>query len=111
MDRQDKNREGRKQRRLEQLRTKHPVCSACGCTDWCVFEVHHIAGRHFDAHTEPVCANCHRRLTEKQKSHPKPTSKEPGKIECAGHYCLGLSDIIAPVARMIEEFGNSLIQL
>lgn len=111
MDKRERDQERRKQRRLEEVGTNRPVCIACGCTDWYTFEGHHIAGRHFDKHVEYCCANCHRRFTEAGKSRPQPSSKSPEAAECAGQYCLGLSDIFEPVARMLDDYGNKLVQL
>jgi len=82
-----------------------------GWTEWYGFHGHHIAGRRFDKHVEYFCQRCHSGFSEEQKSFPKPTSEKPGRTECAGNYCLGLSTIFKPVARMLEDFGHTLIQL
>jgi hypothetical protein len=109
MDNQEKSSERRKQRRLEQIGANNPVCVMCGCTKWYTQEGHHIAGRQFDKHVEYFCANCHRELSEKQKQHPRASCKSPGTGECAGHYCLGLADIFAPVSQMVDQFGHKLV--
>jgi hypothetical protein len=102
--------ERRKQRLLERARTQNFVCICCGCTDWCTAEGHHIAGRLYDKHVEFFCANCHRRLTEAQKSHPHPSSRKPGPVECAGHYSLGLADVLHPTSRLATSFGHQLLE-
>lgn len=111
MNNNEKRRERRKQRRLEEIGTNHPVCLACGDTTWYQFEGHHIAARRFGKHVEYYCAHCHRELTERQKSHPLPTSQTPGPVECTGHYALGLADIFDPIAHMLEHFGYRLVDL
>lgn len=111
VNKRDKDRERRRQRRNEAADSHNFVCVACGCTDVITAEGHHIAGRLFDNHVEYFCANCHRRLTEARNSHPKASCKAPGKVECAGHYCLGFADIFALTVRMAEDFGNRLMQL
>jgi hypothetical protein len=110
MNKYDSAKERRRQRYLERIGTQHHVC-ICGETDWCTFEGHHIAGRLFDNHVEFFCANCHRRLSESQKTHPKPISKPPGTVESAGHYCLGLADISTCAARTADKLGHQLLEL
>jgi hypothetical protein len=111
MNKHDSDKERRKQRYLERIGTEHPVCITCGGTEWCTFEGHHIAGRLFDKHVEFFCANCHRLLSESQKSHPKVISKAPETVERAGHYCLGLTDILTRAARTADKFGHQLLEL
>ena len=102
MKKNDKANERRWRRRHEAVGTSNFVCVMCGCTDIVTAEGHHIAGKHFDSHVEYFCANCHCRLTDAQKSRPRPTSKDPGPVERAGHYCVGVGDILGPVARMLD---------
>jgi hypothetical protein len=102
--------ERRKQRLLERIGTPNFACITCGGTEWYTAEGHHIAGRHYDKHVEYFCANCHRRLSEMQKSHPLPTSKTPGRVECAGHYCLGLADVLSLTSRPLSNFGHELLE-
>jgi len=111
MNSDDRYNERCKQRLYEKMGTNHPVCIASGATDWQIFEGHHVAGRRFDAHVEYFSADMHRRFTHAQKSRPGPTSDSPGTGERAGHYCVGLADILSPVARVAEGFGHGLVKL
>jgi hypothetical protein len=111
MDKRDRDRERRKQRRLEEMGTNNPVCIGCGRAVWYSFHGHHIGERQFDSHAEYFCTNCHSDFTEALKSYPKTSCKTPGAVESAGHYCLGLAVIFYPIARMLEDFGCKLVQL
>jgi len=104
------NKEVRKQNRLEQLGTNHPVCVACGEDDWRCLEDHHIAGRKFDHECATLCRNCHRKVSDDQKGHPKKLAKESIKTESIGHFLLGLADLFALLVIKLRAFGHELIQ-
>ena len=95
MENHDKDSERRKQRRLEEFGTNHPICLGCLFDDhWTGFEVHHLSGRHFDANfIWHFSSTCHDWLSEEQKKHPKPISDTPTIVEIAGHVLLNLADI------------------
>jgi hypothetical protein len=112
VDDRDKKSERRKQACAERLRTNNFICIGCGCTYSCASERHHIAGKHYDKlHIEDICATCHCRLTEAQRSHPHPINEPPSDIESAAHYNLGVSDLFALRARLGEDYGNKLLRI
>ena len=102
--------EDRRQQRLRRLGTQTPICVACGESDPAVLELHHIAGRAHDDDESIVCANCHRKLSDKQRdhSHGGPTPVE-GQSARMGHYLLGLADLLAMVVHTLRKFGALLI--
>jgi hypothetical protein len=58
-----------------------------------------------------LCRNCHRKLTDAQKDHPKTPDVEPlTKEKQIGHFLLGLSDLLKLVAEKLRDFGAYLIQ-
>jgi hypothetical protein len=102
--------------RIEQWRseaagTHYFVCPTCFGVNVIAVESHHIGTKAFDPHIEPICTRCHRPLTVAQNAHPKPTCNDPGPIERAGHYDLGLALIFVPMARVESHIGAELIEL
>lgn len=110
MNTTEKAKEARKQKRLETLGSNHPVCVACGEDSWQCLEQHHIAGQAYGDDLCNVCRNCHRKLSDSQLDHPKPSSKTPTTPECIGHMLLCLADFFALLVERLKEFGNYLIQ-
>jgi hypothetical protein len=110
MNKQGKNAERRKQQRLERLGTNNPICPGCGETRWYCFEVHHLAGRKYDGGSAPVCNNCHAEQSERQKDHPEQMSEPPHRLECIGHYLIGLADFLESIVRKLRELGHELIE-
>jgi len=104
MKNHDHKSERRKQRRLEDFGTNHPICLGCLFDDdWSGFEIHHLLGRFFNAYfTWYFCSNCHDWLSERQKLHPKPISKTPTIVEIAGHALLNLADIFALIVWKLQ---------
>jgi hypothetical protein len=101
--------EDRRQQQLRRLGTQNPVC-ACGETDPAVMELHHIAGRKHHDDLAIVCANCHRKLSDKQRDHVPPGVTQPkGQFAAIGHYLLGLADLLAMIVEALRRFGAWLL--
>ena len=101
--------------RLEQqykrLGTRNPRCRCCGEANPFCLQLHHIAGRGHHGDVEIVCANCHLKLSDKQRDHVPPGSAEPvGPLARIGHYLHGLADFLAMVAETLREFAAWLIE-
>lgn len=101
--------EGRKSNALDRLGTEHPCCRACGNRDWQCLELHHLPGQKFGGDLVILCRNCHRVLSDDQKDHPEPTSKQPDFQDQLAHFLLGLGDFLALLARKLTEFGKQLL--
>jgi hypothetical protein len=102
--------EDRRQQQLRRLGTQHPCCTTCAESDPVTLERHHIAGRKNHDDEAIVCANCHRKLSNKQRSHAPTASAEPaGKLGRIGHYLLGLADLFAMIVETLRKFGAWLI--
>ena len=104
------DKEARKQKRLEILGSNHPICVVCGESDWRCLEQHHIAGQAYNDDLSNVCRNCHRKLSNEQKDHPKQIDIPSTTIESIGHFLLGLADLFALLVNSLKEFGNYLIE-
>lgn len=104
-----KNKEARKQTRLEQLGSNHPVCVICGEDDWRCLELHHLEGQAYGDDLVPVCRNCHRKLSDDQKDHPNcpPNASQSHFI---GYLLLGLADFFSLLVPSLRRYGKHLIQ-
>ena len=105
----DRNKEIRKQKRLEMLGSNNPVCIICGENDWRCLEQHHIAGQKYSDDLCNICRNCHRKLSDSQRDHPKQIAKKPSKNETIGHTLLGLADFFEFLVERLRVCGNLLI--
>jgi hypothetical protein len=102
--------EDRRQQRLRRLGTQNPICVPCGETHPAVFEKHHLAGRKHHDDQALVCANCHRKLTDKQRDHVPSARAQPNRQSARiGHYLLGLADLLAMIVNTLRKFGAQLI--
>ena len=111
MDPEKREKERRRQQAFERLGTTKPQCVRCGENDPRCFEQHHVAGRRYSDAAILVCSNCHGKLSDAQKDHPKPAANPPTSQECIGHFLLGLADFFAELSERLREFGRSLIAL
>lgn len=102
--------ERRKQDRLEKLGTQKPACSQCGETDDRCLEAHHIAGRAYSEDTVILCRNCHRKVSDDQKDHPKGSAMPVHPLEIAGRILMGLADLLALAATKLKEIGAYVIE-
>lgn len=110
MNHKNLSRERRRQRAFERLGMDSPVCVGCGETHFACFEDHHLAGRKHDDTTWPICANCHRKVTDEQKDHPAASSSNIPQLEMIGRFLLGLADLFRLVVEKMTEFGLALIE-
>ena len=103
-------REIRKQRALERLGSNNPRCVCCGEPDWRCLEFHHLSGRAYGEEGVVVCRNCHRKVSDSQKDHPSSLADaQPVLLEQAGHFLLGLADLLEMLVVMMREYGRQLI--
>lgn len=102
-------RERRKQKRLETLGTNDPHCGMCGEADWRTIEKHHVADHGRDETMVLLCRNCHRKVSDDQKDHPAFNSKADPMLDAAGHFLLGLADMLRIAIAKLREFGLLLI--
>jgi hypothetical protein len=102
--------EDRKQRQLRRLGTQNPICVVCGEADPAVLERHHIAGRQHDEDLAIACANCHKKLSNKQRDHVSPGPRQPqGQAARIGHYLQGLADLFELIVEALRRFAAWLI--
>ena len=110
MNKTEKAKESRKQKRLETLGENNPACVICGEDNPFCLEKHHIAGQAYGDDLCTVCRNCHRKLSDDQKDHPKQISETPSALEAMGHLLIGLADFFTLLVIKLKECGQFLIQ-
>ena len=105
-----KDDERRKEARFSTLGTRTPRCPCCGETSWVCFELHHVSQRLFDRRfTIPICANCHRKLSEMQKDHPMFDNSADPFLQNLVHFLLGLADMLELIVEKLREFASPLM--
>ncbi|WP_292463472.1 HNH endonuclease signature motif containing protein [Methanolobus sp.] len=81
------------------------ACVVCGEDDPEVIEMHHVEGRNNSDWIEPLCKNCHSKITTKQnRVSPKARSSN------ASLQNLRAFNIIS-IGALVVELGNSLINV
>lgn len=101
--------ERRKQRRLDRLGSRSPACVICGERDDRCLEAHHVAGQRLDEGTVPVCRNCHRKLSDRQKGHPVQQTQTLVIEEVVAHFLLGMADLFELLVQKLRDFAEKLI--
>jgi superfamily I DNA/RNA helicase len=101
--------EDRRQQRLRRLGTQNPNCVACGESDPAVLELHHIAGRKHHVDLSILCANCHRKASDRQRNRIEGVEASDRRLDRIGYYLLGLADLLEMVAGTFRSFGAWLI--
>lgn len=99
----------RQMRRLQQLGTGDPRCGVCGEDDWRCMEQHHVAGRTHDDATVYLCSNCHKKVSDPQRDHPKAPPGSDPVLERIGRFLLGLADLLLLIVWKLIEFGQLLV--
>lgn len=107
---QELRREARRQRAIERLGIKNPVCLFCPENDPVVLERHHLAGQAYDQSTVVVCRNHHRKLSDLQKDHPEKIADPPDPLEIIAHFLLGLADLFEFLVEIFRRFAHQLIE-
>ena len=103
--------EDRRQQRLRRFRTRNPRCAVCGESDPAVLELHHIAGRAHGEELAIVCANHHRKLSDKQLDQVHAGAAKPaGELGDIGHFLLGLADLLVLIVEALRRFAARLMK-
>jgi len=82
----------------------------CGETAWQCMELHHVAGQHHDETTVILCRNCHRKISDDQKSLPPFDPEAEPMLAVIGHFLLGLAQLFRRILETLEKFGRELIE-
>lgn len=92
------------QKALDKLLTSSGHCCICGIIDPLVLEEHHIAGRKHSDLTLTLCANCHQKLSRKQRSYPKAwLNARLSPLKCVAFTLRGIADILRALSEFLIE--------
>jgi len=105
----------------EQIKEQHWIetiigrggcCLICGYNDDpLIIEEHHFAGKHNSNITIPVCPNCHRVLSNKQKGWDKewtlPNNPPEKRLEFIR---IGIAEILFLFVRSFKEASDSMVK-
>ena len=106
----DYDSERRRQKALERLGTNNPRCAICGETDPHCLELHHPGGKANTDETVIHCRNCHRKVEIYRNDHPAQIDTPPDLAERAGHFLLGLADVLVLLVEQLRRLGRELIE-
>ncbi|WBQ14214.1 hypothetical protein L2D00_05900 [Hyphomonadaceae bacterium BL14] len=103
--------EERREKDFRRLRTRNPICLACGYADHpAAMEFAHIAPRKFHDDGGVLCSNCHREQSDTEKDFSyAPVTKNP-PMEIIGRYLLALSEWLTRIGGTLAEFGRWLLE-
>ena len=83
------------------------TCIVCGESHARTIEMHHIAKRGYADEQVPLCANCHRKVTD-PKDNKKPPA-DPPVLEQIGMWLLGLVSLLCLLVEQFRAFGEMLL--
>ena len=83
------------------------TCTVCGESHPRTIELHHISGRGYSNDLVPLCANCHRKVTD-PKDNKKPPA-DPPALEQIGMWLLGLVSLLYLLVEQFRAFGEMLL--
>lgn len=105
------DKETRREQAYRRLDTRDPVCAICGYAGHpAAMELAHIAPREFHGDKVPLCANCHRELSDAEKDYPYAPETDNPQMETIGRYLIALSDFLQMIARTLAQFGAWLVE-
>ena len=59
----------------------------------------------------PMCRNCHRKLSDAQKDHPRRVGIPPSPLEKVALFLLGLGDMLHLIADRLKQFAGDLLRM
>ncbi len=111
MDELKKRKAKRRRDALMRLGMANPACSICGEDNPHCLELHEPGGRRYNDMPVPVCRNCHRKLSDDQRDHPRAEFTPPDSLERHAHALLGLADFFARLSEQFRRTAEMLLVL
>ncbi|WP_440948339.1 HNH endonuclease signature motif containing protein [Methanosarcina sp. T3] len=97
----------------KQKRKEKPslCCVACGEDDPEVIEMHHIFGRNNSDQVQPLCKNCHSKITKEQnKLSPKARSGNASPEQKRAFQLVSMGAWLTLVGTQLIDVGNEMVQ-
>ena len=86
-------------------------CSICGEDNPNVIEMHHVYGRNNSDHKEPLCKNCHAKITtEQNKVSPVNRSSKASTLKKRAFQFISIGAIVKEIGQQLINFGHEMIQ-
>ena len=86
-------------------------CVECGEDDSSIIEMHHIEGRNNSEWVEPLCKNCHSKITSEQnKVSPKKRSKQALPIDKRGFQLISIGALLRDIGDQLIKCGHELMK-
>lgn len=109
MDEAKKRKAKRRRNALARLGTVKPSCSICGEGNPLCLELHEPGGRRYNEMRVAICRNCHRKLSDDQRDHPKAEFTPPDKVERLAHSLLGEADLLSRLSEKRRQDAEMLL--
>lgn len=85
-------------------------CVICGEDDSSVIEMHHVYGRSNSDQVQPLCKNCHAKITKEQnKVSPKSRSSNASNLEKIAYQLITIGALLKEFAEQLINLGHEVI--
>jgi 5-methylcytosine-specific restriction endonuclease McrA len=86
-------------------------CVICGEDDPDVIEMHHIYGRSNSDQVQPLCKNCHSKITKEQnKLSPKARSGNASPEQKRAFQIVSIGALLTELGTQLIDVGNEMMQ-
>lgn len=86
-------------------------CVVCGEDDTEVIEMHHISGRNNSDQVQPLCKNCHSKITREQnKLNPKARSGNASPEQKRAFQIVSIGALLTELGTQLIDLGNEMVQ-
>jgi 5-methylcytosine-specific restriction endonuclease McrA len=86
-------------------------CVICGEDEPSVIELHHIYGRSNSEQVQPLCKNCHFKITgEQNKLSPKTRSKNASPEQKIATQIVSVGALLKEVGTQLIDVGHEMVQ-
>ncbi len=86
-------------------------CVVCGEDDPDVIEMHHVYGRSNSDKVQPLCKNCHSKVTgEQNKLSPKARSGNASPEQKRAFQLVSIGALLKELGTKLIDLGNEMVQ-
>ncbi|AKB64377.1 HNH endonuclease signature motif containing protein [Methanosarcina mazei] len=86
-------------------------CVICGEDDPDLIEMHHISGRNNSDQVQPLCKNCHFKVTKEQnKLSPKARSGNASTEQKRAFQLVSIGALLKELGTQLIDLGNEMVQ-
>ena len=86
-------------------------CAICGEDDPGVIEMHHVYGRNNSEKVQPLCKNCHSKITKEQnKLSPKARSGNASQAQKRAFQVISIGALLKELGTQLINVGHEMVQ-